>query len=90
MSLPVTLGVGQVSIYGAGSIQSIINTGENSPIRYGIVNQMNSQYGTVAIGDSVMYNVNDIVAPVFYIDTPFYVLPEDKVIAIEDAVITPP
>jgi hypothetical protein len=89
MSLPVRLGVGLVSIYGAGSINSIINTGQESGIRYGIVNAMYNQYGKMSIGQSVMYNMNDVIAPTFYIDAPYFILPEDKVISVEDN-ITPP
>lgn len=89
MSLPVRLGVGLVSIYGAGSINGIINTGQESGIRYGIVNAMYNQYGKTAIGQSVMYNAEDVIAHTFYVDAPYFILPEDKIISVEDN-ITPP
>lgn len=89
MSLPVRLGVGLVSIYGTGSTQAIFDPNRNGTIVFGTINAMNSQYSSVSVGQSVMYNMKDVIAPSFYIDTPYYILPEDKIISVEDN-ITPP
>lgn len=90
MSLPIRLSPGLVSIYGGGSIQGINIADASSPIRFGVVNQMFDLYGAISIGQSVMYNKNDIIAPLFYIDTTFNILSEDKIIAIENPYISPP
>jgi len=90
MSLPVRLSPGLVSIYGNGSIQGIFSTENTSKIRFGIVDQRYDEFSTVALGDSVMYNIDDVKAPVFYIDTAFYILPEDKIISVENPIIPPP
>ena len=44
MSLPVQLSVGQVSIYGLGSINGIVN--DKIELKYGRVDQMYNQFGT--------------------------------------------
>lgn len=90
MSLPIRLSPGLVSIYGGGSIQDIAFLEVNSPIMFGVINQMFELYGAVSIGQSVMYNKNDVIAPLFYIDANYYILPENKIIAVEDPIISPP
>lgn len=88
-NLPLKLGIGMVSIYGQSSSQDIFDPNENGSIVFGTINDMNSQYGAVSVGQSVMYNKNDVAALVFYIDNEYYVLPENKVIAIENEIIPP-
>ena len=36
-----------------------------------------------------MYNAEDVIAHTFYVDAPYFILPEDKIISVEDN-ITPP
>lgn len=88
MALPIKIAVGMVSIYGSGSAQGIFNVNNNLDIQFGLVNGTNAQYSSVSIGQSVMYDKNDALT-VFYIDTPYYIVPEDKIISIEDT-LTPP
>lgn len=90
MSLPVRLSVGLLSIYGGGSTQGMLSLQPNPKFQFGTVNQMNAQYCSVSVGQSVMYNIEDIIDTVFYVDTPYYIVPENKVISTEDPVITPP
>jgi len=84
MSLPVNLKVGMISIYGQGSTQALFDVERNSSIVFGTVNSMNSQYGSVSVGQSVMYSKDDVMAAIFYSDYTYYILPESKVIFIEN------
>lgn len=94
--LPVRLGVGMVSIYGADSqtggnfsAQTIIPTTLESRIRFGVITGMNNQYGVASIGQSVMYNIDDILPSMYYNGTEYYILPEDKISAVENPYIAP-
>lgn len=84
-SLPVTLTYGLVSVY-AFSISGwgIEQVTSDSPIRFGIIDQINSAPAILAIGANVIYDVNDVVAPVQYIYNQFNILPWNKIIAVEN------
>jgi len=88
MSLPVQLSVGQVSIYGLGSINGIVS--DNIQLKYGRVDQMYNQFGNVSVGSSVFYNEKDVEALVNFDNTVYRVINEEKIIYIENPVITPP
>lgn len=90
MPLPVQLSIGMVSIYGQGSINDLLATSNNSKLKFGTVNQMYSQYGQVSIGQSVMYSAEDIIQTVYYNPDIYYIVPEDKITAIENPIISPP
>lgn len=90
-SIPIRLGIGMVSIYGAGASTQNISPGVSSPlIQFGVVDGMNNQYGAVSVGQSVMYDIKDIVPPILFDNQVFFIIPEDKLIAVEDTVIPPP
>mgnify|MGYP001569181467 CR=1 FL=1 len=83
-SLPVTLTYGMVSVYGAGySGWGIIQIATDSTVRFGTIDQITSAPAELAIGANVMYNYNDVVAPVMYAYNEFNILPWNKIIAIE-------
>ena len=83
MNLPLKLGIGMVAIYGDGSVQGIFSLDQNVDMRFGIVAQMYNQYGPISVGQSVMYNKNDSEA-IYYVDTPYNIIPEDKIKFTED------
>jgi len=91
MSLPVQLSVGQVSIYGYGQLYNIANTSNNAnSLQYGVVVQMYNQYGNASIGDSICYSEKDIEAMVRYNEVDYKIINEEKIIYIENPVITKP
>lgn len=93
MSLPVKLGIGQLSIYGGGSTQNLFQSPPetNPAVRFGIVNAAFNYYGNVSVGQSVMYKIEDSI-PVFYgaENTQYFIVSETKIILIENPVIIPP
>lgn len=85
MSLPVKLKYGYVSIYGAGSVNEMIlpNQSENTTFSFGVIDQRFEDQSGYSVGDSVLYNRNDAIG-ILYVDTTFYVIPEEKIILLEN------
>jgi len=84
MSLPARLYPGQVAIYGTGSpsITGIVPPSEM--FRFGLIDQIwDNMPGTVSVGESVLYNTEDIIAQLVYSNTIYVVIPEEKIILIE-------
>jgi len=100
MPLPVYLSEGFISVYNSGSqwgmfgfTQPLPNGQQpSSPIAFGVVDQINSVPAQLVTGASVMYNINDVIAPIFYDNRQFNILPGGKVIAVEYVynIIVPP
>ncbi|HEY8659882.1 MAG TPA: hypothetical protein VIM07_04405 [Chitinophagaceae bacterium] len=83
-SLPVILGSGIVSIYGAPSVNGILTNDVN--LQFGIINQFpNSGAGTFSINQSVMFRLSDAEV-ITYGSIPYFLLPEDKIILTENNV----
>lgn len=92
-SLPVYLSQGFISVYGSVSAWGLFDPNESdNNIRFGIINQMNSAPAGLAIGDNVIYNSKDVIAPLFMTDQKYYILEGSKVIAVEYVynIIPPP
>ncbi len=86
MSLPVILMEGQVSIYQAGSMWGIVTLdvdGKESPLRFGKIDALNWGTATLAIGDNVMYNIND-ADQLYYRNTPYFIVDGGKIKMIEN------
>ncbi len=91
MGLPVYLSQGLISIYGTGSAWGMFGftqpdfTGQQpaSNIAFGTIDQTNYGSASLAVGDNVMYDTRDVIAPVFYNNRQFNILPGGKVIAVE-------
>lgn len=79
-TLPCKLSNGILSIYGSSSIQGMV---ANNNMVFGIVNQ--AYYSPVIdlIGQSVMFKKED-ATPIVFGAFQYYLLPEQKVILIED------
>ena len=85
--LPVRLGAGHVSIYGAPSTYGFQT---NQPIQFGTINQLYDSVPTsVQLNDSVMFDLND-ARQVVYGSIPYFIVPIDKIILIENAVVPLP
>lgn len=83
-TLPLTLKPNYVSIYGHGSYQGFEL--QNPLLQFGSVNQIyDTLPNLVAIGDSVMFRLDDSI-PFNYNGIQYYILPETKVILVEDPV----
>lgn len=89
MPLPVYLSQGMISVYGQGSVWGMFQDNRNNSnpfnqyIQFGVVDQINTVPASLAIGNSVMYDVRDVIAPIFYNNTQFSILNGNKVIAVE-------
>lgn len=81
-SLPVRLNSGIVSIYGSPSIMGILTNDNN--LQFGSINQLpNSIAGSYSVDQSVMFKVSDATV-VTYGSIPYFLLPEEKIILIEN------
>ena len=87
MSLSGKLYPGQVAIYGdcqnGQSISGIIPPSNSFLV--GVVSKLgaNGGSGTVSVGDSVWFKKEDVVG-IFVSEWPYTVIPEDKIIIIEE------
>lgn len=87
-SLPVSLTYGLVSVYGNGySFNGIIDaTGWSGKNLWGVIDQLSdSSPASLAIGDNVLYNVDEILSSVQYVYNEFNIFPWSKIIAKETA-----
>ena len=82
MSLPVRLGAGLVSIYGANDSDNNIRAPKE--YRFGIINDVWDNGSTVAaVGQSVLFRIDES-GPLSYLDQSYWVVDENKIILIED------
>lgn len=82
MSLPCRLYPGYASIYGAQSITGIVP--KQGGLQFGTIDQIYDNVpGTVSIGQSVLFKYEDCVM-VDYQGTQYFLLPEQKIILIEN------
>jgi hypothetical protein len=85
MSLPATLSQGIISIYGGGSDFGVSGISVlNSRFYFGVVDQVNI-YSSFLIYDNILFSEDAIVARLLFIDYPYTLLDETKVILIEQA-----
>ena len=83
-TLPLTLKPNYVSIYGFSSIQGFQK--EQPQWQFGLVNQIyDTLPNLVAVGDSVMFLLEDSI-PFPYGGIQYYILPETKIVLVEDEV----
>jgi hypothetical protein len=61
----------------------LFNPNENNSTRFGLIDQINSEDAVLAIGNLIIYDERDVIAPIFYNDNVFNILPDNKVIATE-------
>jgi hypothetical protein len=92
MSLSAVLGPGLVSIYGVGTNYSTV-TGmvvPNQSFFFGVVDQTwDGQNGSVSVGQSVLFQQNDIFTRLVYNGQTYTLIPEQKAILIEIQPILP-
>jgi hypothetical protein len=88
--LSAVLGPGLVSIYGYGTNQSTV-TGmivPNDSFFFGVVNQTwNGLSGNLSVGQSVLFQKEDVFTRLVYGNQVYTLVPETKAILIE---VTPP
>lgn len=91
MNLPIYLQPGEVLIYGAGlataSIQGV--EADNNIFKWGIIQQV-WNYGNInaMIGDSVMFNDNDVICRLIYNNYPYTLIEQARLVITEFG--TPP
>ena len=85
MALPATLSQGIISIYGGGSDFGVSGISLlNSGFYFGMVDQV-SIYSSFSIYDNILFSEDAIKARLLFIDYPYTLLDETKVILIEHA-----
>jgi hypothetical protein len=85
MALPATLSQGIISIYGGGSDFGVSGISLlNSGFYFGMVDQV-SIYSSFSIYDNILFSEDAIKARLLFIDYPYTLLDETKVILIEQA-----
>jgi hypothetical protein len=85
MALPATLSQGIISIYGGGSDFGVSGISLlNSGFYFGMVDQV-SIYSSFSIYDNILFSEDAIRARLLFIDYPYTLLDETKVILIEQA-----
>lgn len=84
-NLPIYLQPGLVAIYGSGSATGIsgIQAG-NVALKFGVVHQV-WNYGNLNanVGDSVMWNNNDKICEIRYLNWPYTIIEEAKLVLTE-------
>jgi len=85
MALPATLSQGIISIYGGGSDFGVSGISVlNSGFYFGMVDQVNI-YSSFSIYDNILFSEDAIKARLLFVDYPYTLLDETKVILIEQA-----
>jgi hypothetical protein len=85
MALPATLSEGIISIYGGGSDFGVSGISIlDSGFYFGMIDQV-SIYSSFSIYDNILFSQDAIKAKVLYLDYPYTLLDETKVILIEQA-----
>jgi hypothetical protein len=85
MALPATLSQGIISIYGGGSDFGVSGISViNSGFYFGMVDQV-SIYSSFSIYDNILFSEDAIKARLLFVDYPYTLLDETKVILIEQA-----
>jgi len=85
MALPATLSEGIISIYGGGSDFGVSGISVlNSGFYFGMVDQV-SIYSSFSIYDNILFSEDAIKARLLFVDYPYTLLDETKVILIEQA-----
>ncbi len=91
MPLPVYLSEGLLSVYESRSAWGMFGFMQPStnqqqpptPIRFGIVDQINTVPAQLVTGASVMYDVRDVIAPIQYNNNIFQIISGSKILAVE-------
>ena len=85
MALPATLSQGIISIYGGGSDFGVSGISVlNSGFYFGMVDQV-SIYSSFSIYDNILFSEDAIKTRLLFVDYPYTLLDETKVILIEQA-----
>lgn len=80
MSLPVRLSPGQLSIYGATSVNGILGDG----MQFGTIDQLsNNVPGEYSLGQSVMFPVYKSIT-LNYQNVPYFIVEEKDVLGVEN------
>jgi hypothetical protein len=89
MGLPAYLSPGMVSIYGAASTSSINGmTPDNIGYLFGMVDQVGDGNNVWArVGDSVMYNENNVVAQLRWNGNWYSLIEQEKIVLVETVLV---
>ena len=80
MSLPIILPVGVVSVYGPGNTTSVNGIVAPTAFRFGYVDQVYDGCTIVTEGDHVMFNGADMIAKLTYLNWPYLLFNESKLV----------
>lgn len=89
MSVPASLYPGLVSIYGKGSLSGTSTMQPtNETFLFGVVDKTWGGMGEgVTVGQSVLFANEDVTCRIKYDNTIFTIIPENKIILIEDILL---